>query len=463
MKPLSLLAAAVFLVAASGIAEAQSTGGSFVTPGGKTVYRSGSTYFVNACEPPSRRGRVQCYAKIVTDAKGNPFATSTSTKGYTAADLRSAYGLGPVPTGFDIAVQPVVAVVIPYHHPKLEANLTVYRQTMGLPPCTTGNGCLTIIYQDGTLPPAPPAGSNWGVEASLDTQMVSAACPQCRITVYEAQSADSARTSVMVQTAAAAGAIAVSNSYGTTEANWFADSSIYNDAVRYQSSTAAIVFASGDSGYGVNCPACLNTVLAVGGTKLSKTTTGRKWSETAWTKGGSGCDRDTSTLSVAHAALYARPAWNVQTMLMPSPGVCGRRMVADVSAVADPSTGVAVYAACGFNGILFGTSSWCVIGGTSVAAPLWAGIIGNRGPIAGSSFPPECAGVTTQNRIGCFLYFKAASLANGVYSYNASNSQTWDVNSGSNGSCGSSILCTAKAGYDGPTGLGTPKAGVLAP
>ena len=136
-------------------------------------------------------------------------------------------------------------------------------------------------------------------------------------------------------------------------------------------------------------------------------------------------------------------------------------MVADVAAVADPATGVAVYGPCGFGGLLFGTTSWCVVGGTSAAAPIWAGLIGTRG--LPSTYPGECSGVTTQNRLGCFLYFKAATNTGGTYSYNPANTQVKDVASGSNGSCGGSILCTALAGYDGPTGLGTPKSGALSP
>lgn len=432
---------------------------SFVAPNGKTVFRHGDSYFINACDQPSRPRDMRCYAKLLSNADGIPLATTTTIKGYKAADLRSAYGLGAVPAApvFD-ASTPVVAIVLPYDYAKLEANMAAYRQAMGLPPCpSTGTyPCFSRVYQNGVKPPAPPAGSNWGVEASLDVQMVSAICPQCRIRVYESTGADSSYMSRMVELAASdPGVIAISNSYGTTESNWFADPNIANDAARIQASGAALVYASGDSGYGVNCPACLNTVLAVGGTTLTKTTTGRLWAETAWNKAGSGCDRDAGSL-------YARPAWSdPAAMLMPPQSTCTRRMVADVSAVADPATGVAVYAPCGFGGLLFGSVSWCVAGGTSAAAPIWAGLIGARGRIADAAYPAECAGVTSQNRIGCFLYYKAAVKSGATYSYNSANAQLNDVTSGSNGSCSSSILCTAKAGYDGPSGLGTPRPAAL--
>jgi len=68
-----------------------------------------------------------------------------------------------------------------------------------------------------------------------------------------------------------------------------------------------------------------------------------------------------------------------------------------------------------------------VFGGTSVAAPLIAGIYGVNGTAVNHGNDP---------------YRHVSSLN--------------DVTSGSNGSCGGSYLCTAVAGYDGPTGLGTP-------
>ena len=468
MSPRVLILAVLFLLLGTAAVEAQPRSAppiadySFTAPNGKTVFRHGDTYFINACDQPSRMQDMRCYAKLVTNSQGIPFATTSTIKGYTASDLRAAYGLGPIPANpvYD-ATTPVIAIIIPYDYAKLEANEVAFRQAMGLPPCpSTGSyPCFSRVYQNGVKPPAPPAGTNWGVEASLDVQMVRAICPQCRIRVYESTGADSSYMSRMVELAAndpdAPNVVAISNSYGTTEANWFADTNIANDAARIQSGKAAIVYASGDAGYGVNCPACLNTVLAVGGTSLTRTTTGRFWAETAWSKAGSGCDRDSGSL-------YSRPGWSDPVnMLMPPSSTCTRRMVADVSAVADPATGVAVYAPCGFAGTLFGTVSWCVAGGTSVAAPIWAGLIGARGKIADASYPAECAGVTTQNRLGCFLYYKAALKSGTSYGYNASNAQFNDVTSGSNGSCSSSILCTAKAGYDGPSGLGTPKPGAL--
>jgi subtilase family serine protease len=100
-------------------------------------------------------------------------------------------------------------------------------------------------------------------------------------------------------------------------------------------------------------------------------------------------------------------------------------MVADVSAVADPNTGVAVYDSLRYQGL----SGWLVFGGTSVAAPVVAAVYAAAGNTGGINY-------------GSYPYSHTSSL--------------FDVTSGSNGSCGGSYLCTGKAGYDGPTGLGTP-------
>jgi hypothetical protein len=145
-------------------------------------------------------------------------------------------------------------------------------------------------------------------------------------------------------------------------------------------------------------------VTAVGGTSLRRDSSQRGWNETVWSGAGSGC-----------SAVYAKPSWQTD-------GLCTKRTVADVSAIADPNTGVAVYGPVNRN-----ASGWQVYGGTSVAAPLIGGIYGLNGGAVNYGQNP---------------YQNATSL--------------FDVTSGSNGSCGGSYFCTAGTGYDGPTGLGTP-------
>jgi kumamolisin len=148
-------------------------------------------------------------------------------------------------------------------------------------------------------------------------------------------------------------------------------------------------------------------VTAVGGTTLTPAAGG--FTQTAWNGAGSGC-----------SAYSAKPTWQQDTG-------CARRSVADVAAVADPSTGVAVYDSTA-NG---GQSGWLVFGGTSVASPLVAGTYALAGKPTAGSVPAS-------------------------YAYAAPQGALTDVTSGSNGTCSGSYLCTAGTGYDGPTGLGTP-------
>ena len=201
-----------------------------------------------------------------------------------------------------------------------------------------------------------------------------------------------------MNTAARLGANAISNSYGASE---FSGETSYDSY--YTHPGIAVTVSSGDGGYGAEYPASSPSVTAVGGTTLMRSTNTRGFSETAWSGAGSGC-----------SGFEPKPGW--QTV-----SGCAMRTVADVSAVADPNTGVAVYDSYRT------TRSWLVFGGTSVSSPIIASVYALAG-----------------NYDGSFPY----------HNYNVSNFN--DVTSGSNGSCGGSYLCTAGPGYDGPTGLGTP-------
>ncbi len=346
-----------------------------------------------ACSRDVAEGHARCHAHIVLDRNGEDLVTAAPS-GLSPASLRSAYKI----TGNGSAAT-VIAVVDAYHYANAEADLAVYRSQFGLPACTKANGCFKQIDQNGGTN-YPGTNKGWNQEAALDLDMVSAMCPSCSIVFVEATSTSSANLAKAVNTAAALpGVRAISNSYGGSESG----STSYESA--YDHLNIAVVVSSGDSGYGVQFPASSPHVIAVGGTSLKTSTNSRGWVETAWSGAGSGC-----------STVYAKPSWQLDTG-------CAKRTVADVSAVADPNTGVAVYAPK-----KFGTKSgWQVYGGTSVAAPVIAGIYGvNGGPVTYGSDP-----------------------------YSHTNS-IFDVTSGSNGSCGGSYLCTSGTGYDGPTGLGTP-------
>ena len=338
------------------------------------------------------QGFAACDAHIRTNAgTATPSATTTYTSGYAPADLVKAYSIprnGSTNT---------IAIVDAFASPSAASDLAAYRTQFGL-----GTANLTQVNQAGgsTL----PAGDvGWGQEEALDLDMASAACPSCSILYVGANSASFADLSAAVKTAAAKGAKVISNSYGGSEY-----SSEVTAQAAYNQPGVAVTVSSGDSGYGAQFPASSQYVVDVGGTNLARSSTSRGFAESAWTGGGSGC-----------SAYIAKPTWQHD----PS---CAKRMGSDVSAVADPATGVAVYDSYGSTG----GANWLVFGGTSVAAPLVGGMY-------------AVAGVTSA--------YPAATLW-------AAGASLYDVVSGSNGSCRrqTAYFCTAGTGYDGPTGNGTP-------
>ncbi len=346
------------------------------------------------CGTPAAH-HASCHAIIDLDVAG-PLAAAATPTGYGPADLQKAYNLPSATAGSGRTV----AIVDAYDLPTAQNDLNAYRAQYGLPPCASG--CFTKVNQRGGATP-PAANAAWGQEIALDLDMVSAACPNCKILLVEADSASIDDLGTAVNTAVGWGAVAVSNSYGGSESSNDAsyDSSYYNHP------GVAITVSSGDSGYGVQYPAASQYVTAVGGTALTRSSTARGFTETAWSGAGSGC-----------SAYDPKPSWQHDTG-------CARRTVADVAAVADPNTGVAVYDSTPSGG----QSGWLVFGGTSAAAPLVAATYALAGTPAVGSAPAS------------FPYANSGGL--------------YDVTSGSNGSCGA-YLCTAGAGYDGPTGLGTP-------
>jgi len=349
-----------------------------------------NTHAVKVCAAPAT-GTAACHALARTD-----LTPSATPAGLAPAALRSAYNL----TASGSASQ-TIAIVDAYDDPTAEADLAVYRTQFGLPACTTANGCFRKVDQNGgTQYPRKDAG--WALEVSLDLDMASAICPGCHILLVEAKSNSFANLGAAENRAVALGATVVSNSWGGPDA---ADST-YGSYFNHPG--VAITVSSGDNGYGAEYPASSHYVTAVGGATLTSGGGTRGWTEKAWSGAGSGCSTLNTALSGAAGAGTG----------------CAKRALADVSAVADPATGVSVYDTTSYQG----RTGWWVVGGTSASAPIIAGVYALAG--------------------------NAASIDNN-YPY-AHAASFFDVTSGSNGTCPTSQWCTARTGWDGPTGLGTP-------
>jgi subtilase family serine protease len=359
------------------------------------IERSGHTLHAVTCPRGNPAGTARCHAHVVVDARGNPLNgkanPAVTPSGYGPAAIQTAYG---IPAGSGATV----AIVDAYAYPNAEQDLAVYRAQYGLPACTTANGCLRIVGQTGGKPPSR-VDVGWDQEQALDLDMVSAACPSCKILLVQASSASFSNLWTGVDYAkTVAGVRAISNSYGNTDSSSYAQ---YDS--HYTGNNIAITVSTGDSGYGAQWPATSPGAIAVGGTSLAANGT-----ETAWNGAGSGCGLG-----------HAKPTFQNGVT-----DACAGRMEADISAVADPNTGVAVYGPRTRN-----SSGWMVFGGTSASAPL----------------------------IGAMFALRNGAI-NGASSIYANRSSLTDVTSGSNGSsCPVNYYCHSVTGYDGPTGLGTPQ------
>jgi subtilase family serine protease len=298
-----------------------------------------------------------------------------------------------------------IAIVTAYDNPRAETDLATYRATYGLPTCTTANGCFRKLNQTGSATSLPSGNLTWEGETSLDVDAVSALCPNCHIILIEANSNSTSNMDAGIATAQSLGANQISNS-------WLETSSTPTGVGSFPG--ASVIAASGDAGYpgagSDNYPAAFPGVTAAGGTTLlpaNASSSLRGFNESAWSLlygsgAASGCDLN-----------EPKPPYQ-------SDSGCSGRSYADVSADANPFTGLAVYDS--------GNGGWGTMGGTSLATPL----------IAAYEAVTGVSGTTAQ-----WAYSKSALLNDPI--------------SGNTGTCASSIayICNAGTGYDGPTGAGS--------
>jgi subtilase family serine protease len=312
---------------------------------------------------------------------------------FTPDDIQKAYKLGGLS-----GKGRTVAIVDAYGYSHLESDLATFRSQYGLPACTTANGCLKIEDANGGSN-YPPDNSGWDLEQALDVDAVSSACPDCNILVLQADGSVGSMETANNTAAGTKGVIAISNS-------WVAGNAGNSSAFDHPG--IAIVAATGDYGYdGGEFPANNTWVVAAGGTSGFRDGSQRGYSESVWNGAGSGC------------GVNPQPKWQKRAKT-----TCNTKASADVSAFADPNNGgLSVY--CGsFCG------GWTQVGGTSEASPLLASVFALSGKVNG---------------------YAAKSLYSKKH-----RKHLYDITSGSNGSCGVPV-CTARKGWDGPTGLGSPK------
>ena len=326
----------------------------------------------------------------------------------TPAYLQQVYDLAYLSQ--TAGVGETIAIVDAFDAPNAEADLAAYRSKFSLPPCTTANGCFKKVDQTGGTNYPASSSDSWELEISLDLDAVSALCPNCHIVLVEANSAGISDLAAAQTEASQQGASAISDSWAVqmTGSN---SAQVFSSYGAFTFPGITTVAASGDDGYlgsGTDeFPAALGTVTAVGGTTLlpassSGVQSARGFDESAWDGSGSGC------------------AWHVTKPTWQTDSGCTGRSYNDLSADADPLTGMQVYDS--------DAGGWEVVGGTSEATALIAA-----------------------------YYALVGSAAQGPSWAYANAAVMNDPTSGSNGSCLARIsyICNAGTGYDGPTGVGT--------
>jgi subtilase family serine protease len=350
---------------------------------------------------------------------GKPQLSSASPTGLPPSAIASVYRLSPASSS---GSGQIIAIVDAYHDPNALSDLNTFNAQYGYPQLAT---CTSLSQSGPCFEQADPQGTpkvnaGWVLEESLDIEWAHAEAPGAKIVLVEAASNSDANLFGAVVYANSIGATEVSMSWGGGESS--SETSLDPDMAHAGTFYTA---SSGDSGHGTEYPAASPNVIAVGGTTLngcSGTSCAGFSSETAWSGSGGGASAVEPV--PGYQSGYTGPVSGASTI----PALtASKRGIPDVSFDANPSTGVSIYDSTKDQG----QSGWFTVGGTSVGAPNWAGILA-AGRSAGST---ALQGDT--------------AIYSGGYQTNLR-----DITSGTNGTCGTD--CTAGTGYDLVTGLGSP-------
>jgi PKD domain-containing protein len=440
-----------------------------------------------ACPAP-HAGEATCFAlarhRVAASEAGtpgvHPFALRTGAAsagpagGLTPAQLASAYGDDPSTGGNG----QTVAIVDAFDDPNIEADLAAFDTEYKLAACSEANKCFKKVGQTGLTTALPAADKEgWSVEISLDVEAVHATCPGCKVLLVEANSPSFTNLAEATNKAVELGATEISNSYGGAEANAPAVEAAYNHP------GVVVAASTGDFGWDSwtyfnqkiappapprpDIPATLPTVVSVGGTSLTLNVSEKRSAETVWNGNG---PNDTSKFIEGAggggcSTLYTAPLWQQSAPGFPAAGCAGKRLNADVSAVADPLTGFDIFDSfnCGSRCEAIRTGeSWLTIGGTSLSAPLISGMYGLAGGARGVNYPA----LTLYGHLGGAALFDVTKGGNGYCDDEGAAcgenarveklAKEFPVLAGVKLDCEGTTACNAATGFDGPTGVGAP-------
>ena len=315
-----------------------------------------------------------------------------------------------------------IAIVDAYNDPDISADANSFNTEFGLQQFNVSGGpTLQVLNQNGgtslaSVPNASPG--TWDLEESLDVEWAHSIAPQANIILFEANSNSFSDLLTAVQTAAAtAGVSTVSMSWSAPEFSGEAslDSSFVTPA-NHQGVT--FLASTGDSAAPAGYPAYSPNVVAVGGTTLDIDSSGDYLGESAWSDGGGGVSVYESQPGYQTGKVNGTSSTN--------------RTAPDVSMDADPNTGV--YVLDSFDG------GYYEVGGTSLACPMWAGLIS----------------IADQGRALQNLPTLNGSSQTLPTLYDLGSANFHDITTGSNG-------FAAGTGYDLATGIGSPTANLVVP
>jgi subtilase family serine protease len=298
-----------------------------------------------------------------------PRTAHAANSGYGPTELRGAYDSNPLQqAGVQGSNQTVAVFELDGYQ---SSDITQYLQNYNLGTPSISN--VLIDNFDGS------AGQG-AIEVELDIEVVAAMAPKAAQIVYEGPNSTQGVNDTYNKIVTDNKAQITTISWGECEAQSGNAELQTLDTIFKQAAAQGIAMfaASGDSGaydcndtnLAVDSPAGDPFITGVGGTNL-QLNNGGYGSETVWSNSsdtqrspkGSGGGGGISSL-------FTQPSWQT------GPGVKnqysnGKREVPDVSADADPATGYAVYCTVSASGCP--SSGWIAVGGTSAAAPMWAG------------------------------------------------------------------------------------------
>jgi hypothetical protein len=488
-----LLAVLVALAAAVAAAVAlPGAGRAAASPAASASAAGPARYAVNRplCSAPADPAAFRCFAverEPATASTPGAYRLSAVGQGrvygYSPADLAKVYGYDP-----NRRVSQTVAVVDWYDDPNVLADLNAFDRYYHLPAETSRS--FRKVNQHGRARPLPRRNRSAATEIALDVQAVRAVCHHCRILLVEADGPTANDIAAAENTAVRLGANEISNSFGGLEsvATRAMISAFHHPGVVITASTGDDGWLGWDysnSGYWTDgeapYPAASPDVVAVGGTTLRVGADGRRASETVWNNNGtdnsSGSVRGREGASGGGCSRrFAAGLWqrHVPGYAALRCGADGRhRATADVAVVGDPRTGFDVRDT-------YGRGGWLTVGGTSLSAPLVAGMFALAGGSGGSAFPAASLYTNAARRPGSRYDVVAggngycggetdlrrcmAAVSGQDATTNNPNGLTGDPLDCSFSRSGATVgtappvnpQCNARPGYDGPSGLGAP-------